>query len=137
MDKGIKTISHSTEYIGLIIKSTKISYTWKLILDSSEVTIVALVSKLTSKVIILANGVVVFQGKKPGKYFSHEFCLHNYSLSITQTEAFYDLFIDGLSFLVMHNRQGSTIIPDSAGQSFLAPKKLNQFFVSTIKEKAE
>ena len=137
MLEGVKTISHSKECIGLLIRSTKVSYTWKLLLDHEEFTIVLLESKLTSKIILLQNGVVFFQGKKIGKYFTHDFRLRNYNLSIIETNFGFDMLINDLSFLVMHNRHASILVPDCTSHSFLTPMKKIQYEEIARQEMAE
>ena len=137
MLKGVKTISQSRECIGSIIRSTKINYTWKLLLNSEEVTIVLLEYKLTSKITLLLDSVVFFQGKIVEKHFSHDFRLKNYNLSIIKTNFGFDILINDLSFLVMHNRHASLLVPDSASQSVLIPMKKIQFEATTRQDMAE
>ena len=137
MLQGIKALFHSREYIGLFIRSTKVNYTWKLELSSNEITIVLIFSKITSKIEIFLNNVLQFSGKKSGKFFSYDFSLYEYSLSIVENKAFFDIYIDGLSFLVMYNRQASSVIPNSAAQSFLAPIKQNACIEEVVTEEVE
>lgn len=135
--KGVKTLSHTVECIGLLIRSTKVNYTWKFLLDSTEITVVLLVSKLTSKVVILLNGMIKFQGKKTGKYFTYEFDIDEFHLAIVENEASYDLFINDLSFLVMHNRHASTLLLDSASNSFIIQAKKAEVREVPVQEMAE
>ena len=101
-----KPIFYRCEDIGSIIKKSSKRFSWKILIDSEEISVELICVLGRNQRIIFINNTQVFSGTKPlFKDFNHTFNMKKHIFTIENNKKTADLIIDSISFNEVYNKK--------------------------------